>query len=188
MASFADNFRQAFGQQPFTKYDPIGEKRRESAIKNEKSTPSQETKGPSVVPKAPSFRYKNDDNIAYWMGFADSGTMRHYNDLMDILGDIEGKKSIDDIKTYVDGVKDTTMYKLNPGVQTWTSDLESLYSQIDEKNELSYPIELMRAQTVKAKNEFENGYRNRSYNEPYPYIPSPSELLPKIADSFISRK
>lgn len=31
MASFADNFRQAFGAQSFTKYDPIGERRRREA-------------------------------------------------------------------------------------------------------------------------------------------------------------
>lgn len=140
-----------------------------------------------TVPKAPSFRYKNpatDNNTAYWKGFTDSGTMRHYDDLMNILGDVEELKTVDDIKEYISGIKDTTMYKVNPGVQTWTNDLESLYYGLDKKYDLSYPVDLMRYQTTKAKSEFENGRRSSIYSQPYPQIPAPSELLPQIKDSF----
>lgn len=139
-----------------------------------------------TVPKAPSFHYKNpatDDSIAYWMGFTDSGTMRHYDDLMKILEDVEGLKTLDDIRKYISSIKDTTMYKVNPGVQTWTNDLESHYYGQDKKYDLSYPVDLMRYQTTKAKNEFENGYRSRLYSQEYPRIPSPSELLPQIRNS-----
>ena len=140
-----------------------------------------------AVPKAPSFHYKNpatDDSIAYWMGFTDSGTMRHYDDLMNILENVEELKTADDIKKYISGIKDTLMYKVNPGVQTWTNDLESLYYGLDEKYDLSYPVDLMRYQTTKAKSEFENGRRSRIYSQPYPRIPSPSELLSNIKKSF----
>lgn len=120
-----------------------------------------------AVPNAPSFRYKNpviDNNIAYWMGFTDSGTMKHYDDLMNILGDIEELKTVDDIREYISGIKDTTMYKVNPGVQTWTNDLEALYYGLDKKYDLSYPVDLMRYQTTEAKNKFENGYRSQPLN------------------------
>lgn len=140
-----------------------------------------------TVPKAPSFHYKNpvtDNNIAYWMGFTDSGTMGHYDDLMNILKNVEELGTVDDIIKYISGIKDTTMYKVNPGVQTWTNDLESLYYGLDKKYDLSYPVDLMRYQTTKAKNEFENGYRGRLYSQTYPRIPSPSELLPQIRNSF----
>lgn len=147
----------------------------------------QEQKTLPTVPKAPSFHYKNpvtDNNIAYWMGFTDSGTMRHYDDLMKILEDVEELETVDDIKKYISGIKDTTMYKFNPGVQTWTDDLESHYYGLDEKYDLSYPVDLMRYQTTKAKSAFENGYRSNLYTQEYPRIPSPSELLPRIKDSF----
>lgn len=140
-----------------------------------------------TTPKAPSFRYKNpvtDNNIAYWMGFTDSGTMRHYDDLMNILENVEELGTVDDIRKYISGIKDTTMYKVNPGVQTWTDDLESLYYGLDKKYDLSYPVDLMRYQTTKAKSEFENGYRSRLYSQAYPRISSPSELLPQIKNSF----
>lgn len=140
-----------------------------------------------TVPKAPSFHYENpatDDSIAYWMGFTDSGTMRHYDDLMNILGDVEELKTVDDIKKYISGIKDTIMYKVNPGVQTWTNDLESLYYGLDKKYDLSYPVDLMRYQTTKAKSEFENGYKSFLPTQKHPRVPSPSELLPQIKDSF----
>lgn len=141
-----------------------------------------------AVPKAPSFHYKNpaiDNDISYWIGFTDSGTMRHYDDLMNILGDVEELKTIDDIREYISGIKDTIMYKVNPGVQTWTNDLESLYYGLDKKYDLSYPVDLMRYQTTKAKSEFENGYKNDFlYTQTHPRVPSPSELLPQIKDSF----
>lgn len=117
------------------------------------------------------------------MGFTDSGTMRHYDDLMKILENVEELGTVDDIKKYIGGIKDTTMYKVNPGVQAWTNDLESLYYGLDKKYDLSYPVDLMRYQTTKAKSEFENGYRSSSYPQTRPRIPSPSELLPQIRNS-----
>lgn len=140
-----------------------------------------------TVPKAPSFHYKNpaiDNNISYWIGFTDSGTMKHYDDLMNILGDVEELKTVDDIRKYISGIKDTTMYKVLPGVQAWTNDLESLYYGLDDKYDLSYPVDLMRYQTTKAKSAFENGYRNNLYTQEHSQFPSPSELLPQIKNSF----
>lgn len=140
-----------------------------------------------IVPKAPSFRYKNpatDNDVAYWKGFTDSGTMEHYDDLMNILENVEEMGTVDDIRKYISGIKDTTMYKVLPGVQAWTNDLESLYYDLDEKYDLSYPVDLMRYQTTKARSAFENGYRNNLYTQEHPRIPSPSELLPRIKNSF----
>jgi hypothetical protein len=140
-----------------------------------------------TVPKAPSFHYKNpatDDNIAYWKKFTDPGTMRHYDDLMNILGNVEELGTVDDIRKYISSIKDTTMYKVLPGVQAWTNDLESFYYGLDDKYDLSYPVDLMRYQTTKAKSAFENGYRSSSYPEARPRSSSPSELLPQIKSSF----
>lgn len=188
MATFFENLR-AYG--PLLTRGDIQKARRTRQIAQGEMDTSKDNgqvqEALPTIPKAPSFRYKNpvtDNNIAYWMGFTDSGTMRHYDDLMKILEDVEGLETIDDIRKYISSIKDTTMYKVNPGVQTWTKDLESHYYGLDKKYDLSYPVDLMRYQTTKAKSEFENGYRSRLHSQPYPQIPSPSELLPQIKNSF----
>lgn len=131
---------------------------------NEGPTAAEERQQQNIpIPKAPSFKYKDpvtDDRIAYWQMFIDEGTMRHYDDLMGILDNIEGMDSKDDIRGYINQLKDTTMYKVNPGIRHWLGDLESQYYGKDmEKYDASYPIELMRYQTNKAKKEFENGHK-----------------------------
>ena len=122
----------------------------------------QDTSDQTVIPKAPGFKYKHpaiENNIAFWEKFADEGTMRHYDDLMGILDDIEKMDSKEDIRSFIKQLKDTTMYKANPGIQIWLGDLESEYYG-PTKYDLSYPVDLMRHQTTKAKNAFDSGYRS----------------------------
>ena len=146
----------------------------------------QEQKALPTVPKAPSFHYKNpvtDNNIAFWKKFSDGATMSHYDDLMNVLDKTSEMESVDEIKSYISQIKDTIPYKVLPGVQNWVNDFESLYYGLDDKYDMSYPIDVMRYQTTKARNAFMNGYRDFPPTE-MKKVPSPSELLPRIKDSF----
>ena len=138
------------------------------------------------VPKAPSFTYKNpatDDSIAYWKTFSDEGTMRHYDDLINILDTASEMKSVDEIKNYINDIKGTTTYKTNPGIQYWVNDFESFYYPLDEKYDMSYPIDVMAYQTAKAREAFENKYKDSTYTKRRK-ISSPSEILPEIKSSY----
>lgn len=170
MASFYESIREALENAP-TKSN-IQKKRTE---KTSRENP----------PLAPSFTYKDpavDNNISYWRMFADKGTMRHYDDLMGILDDIEKMDSKDDVINYVDQLKGTVMYKVNPGVQDWLGDLESYYYG-PSKYDASYPIELMRNQTMKAKEAFENGFVSNHYTTKK-NVPAPSGLLQEIRSTY----
>ena len=145
------------------------------------------------VPKAPNFTYKNpstDDRLGFWKTFSNTGVMSHYDDLMDILDKTEQMDSLEDIRNYMGQLKETNMYKILPGIQDWVDDLESFYYQSQDGDEnfrydLSYPTELMRHQTLKAKKAYENGYRSEPiYTRKMQRIPSPSELLQNIRNSY----
>ena len=164
MASFLENFRNIMSKKPG------GDNDQESM----------------VVPKAPSFKYKNpvvDNNIEYWRAFADKGTMNHYDDFLHILDEASTLDTAEDIKNYVNTLKDTTSYKVNQGVRTWVNDLESLYSMPEyKKYDRFLPLSIMRRQTEIAKQAVEGGYKKRpQYME---RVPSPSELLPKTSTTF----
>lgn len=140
------------------------------------------------VPKAPNFTYKNpatDNSIAFWRMFSDEGTMRHYDDLMGVLDKASEMKSKDEVRDYIGSLKNTITYKVNPGIQSWVNDFESLYypSEKDKKYDMYYPIDVMMYQTTKALNAFINGYRSFDPTKKRE-IPSPSELLPKISSSY----
>ena len=155
---FIDNLRSTLGRLP-TRGDI---QKARGNIKTASS--SEEYPEPVVTPKVPVFKYKNpatENDIEYWRKFTDEGTMRHYDDLMNVLDNIEKMNSKEDIRNFINQLKDTTTYKVNPGIQIWVGDLESEYYG-PTKYDLSYPVDLMRHQTAKAKNAFDSGYR--SYN------------------------
>ena len=164
----------------------------------EKQETKQPDEEPVVVPKAPNFRYKNpaiDNNYAFWLKFSDPGTMRHYDDLMNILNEVEQLNSLEDIHDYTNNLKNSISYKINPGIRYWVDDLEALYygDGIGEQYSLALPVDIMRYQTTKAKSAYESGYDSRNFEEEIlnnynkselERVPSPNELLPKIANTF----
>lgn len=187
MATFFENFRKS-GYLP-TRGDlqKIRRTRRvEYGSEDTSNTRNPAIENPSTTPKAPNFSYKNpatSDKIAYWRKFADEGTMRHYDDLMHILDKTTEMKSVEEIRDYLKQLKNTTAYKIIPGIQFWVNDFESLYSPLDERYDISYPIDVMMYQTTKALEAYENGY-NEPLNINKKKVPSPSELLNEVKSSY----
>lgn len=145
MASFADNFRQAFGQQPFTKYDPIGERRWNNA--NMQGLNQEAERQASLTPENKAEISKNKNMAAHnntlfvdndptknagWRGleedvlpFKDFGVFQNSNKLYEILDDYDAEKDWNGKMNVIEN-----SWKIFPvasrGVTNWLLNLEDL--------------------------------------------------------------
>lgn len=157
MASFADNFRQAFGQQPFTKYDPIGERRWNNA--NMQGLNQEAERQASLTPENKAEISKNKNMAAHnntlfvnhdptknagWLDldmdilpFKDFNLVQNSERLSKVLDEYDSKNNWDDRMKVVE-----KSWKKFPdasrGITNWLLNLEDLTKTARDPKE-KYP-------------------------------------------------